>query len=367
MPETPPVIAEPTPRPPADGHPSADAAPSISALGAAWPILLSLAVLGAIGYFTFDLGAFNRMMQSVSTGVILGAVGITALQLLFSGWRFQHISRGRVGLWGGMRTQVTWYFFASVTPSAVGGGPPAAWYMARDEDLPLGEATAYMLLTMLLDQMWSLVAIPLVLLATLYMDVIPNAAGPFGTGTFILFFTGLMAWALVFAYAMLFRPQLLERLADRLFSIKGLRRFRSRVQQEMRQFSRRAETFRKQPPSFYVKGFFLTAGLWICRYLLPLFIIWSVYADVDKLLVAVRSSAMMLLSLVLPTPGGAGGLEGLYALFLGPLMPDALMAPTLLTWRVLGYYIFIALGVYLSAQHLQQHFRPTPTHDATTN
>jgi hypothetical protein len=57
--------------------------------------------------------------------------------------------------------------------------------------------------------------------------------------------------------------------------------------------------------------------------------------------------AMTLSSLVLPTPGGSGGLEGLYALFIGPLIPEALVAPTLFAWRFLGYYIFIALGAYL--------------------
>jgi hypothetical protein len=29
-------------------------------------------------------------------------------------------------------------------------------------------------------------------------------------------------------------------------------------------------------------------------------------------------------------------------------MPEALMAPTLLAWRFLGYYVFALLGVYLS-------------------
>lgn len=35
-------------------------------------------------------------------------------------------------------------------------------------------------------------------------------------------------------------------------------------------------------------------------------------------------------------------------------MPGALVAPTLLTWRLLGYYLFIALGAYLFLHQLQQ-------------
>ena len=65
----------------------------------------------------------------------------------------------------------------------------------------------------------------------------------------------------------------------------------------------------------------------------------------------------MLGAVVLPTPGGAGGIEGLYALMLGPLFPEALLAPTLLTWRLMGYYIFIALGVYLTVHQVHKTIR----------
>jgi len=76
------------------------------------------------------------------------------------------------------------------------------------------------------------------------------------------------------------------------------------------------------------------------------FIVRSLHGA-DAVLLVLRSAATLLVALVLPTPGGSGGLEGLYALFIGPLMPQALMAPTLLLWRLLDYYLFIALGAYL--------------------
>ena len=77
-----------------------------------------------------------------------------------------------------------------------------------------------------------------------------------------------------------------------------------------------------------------------------MFIVRSLHGA-DAVLLVLRSAATLLVALILPTPGGSGGLEGLYALFIGPLMPQALMAPTLLLWRLLDYYLFIALGAYL--------------------
>ena len=350
-----------------DGAPQADekAAPPLSLRGAAWPLLLSLVVLGVIAYFTFEPASFRQMARSVNGWLLAAAAATSGLQIVFGGLRWWHIARQRVGLAAGMRTQLAWQFFSNVTPSTVGGGPPAAFYLARDQDLPLGETTAFMLLAVLLDQLWTVAAIPLVLLAMLFLDVIPASVGSVGAWTFVAYFAGMLVWASLFAFALLFRPHLLQRLAGWLFRLRWLRRFRPRVMREMNRFTRRAQAFRQQPARFYVGGFFYTAALWMTRYLLVLLIIWSVFPGADGLLIVVRTAALMLCSLVLPTPGGAGGLEGLYALFLAPLMPEALVAPTLLTFRILGYYVFIALGVSLSFHHVRQHLRkrqetPTP-------
>jgi hypothetical protein len=222
-----------------------------------------------------------------------------------------------------------------------------------------------MLFAMLLDQLWFIVAIPLVVAASTVLDIIPNSIGSVGLWMSMAYFAGMLAWASVFAYATLFRPQLLVRLADWFTQWPYLRRFRARVLREMRTFSRRARLLRAQPPAFYVKGFLITAGTWIGRYLLVLFIVLSVYANVDSVLLLFRTAAMTLVGLAMPTPGGSGGLEGLYALFLGPLMPDALVAPTLLTWRLLGYYLFIALGAYLFTHQVHRAYRRRESADET--
>lgn len=124
-------------------------------------------------------------------------------------------------------------------------------------------------------------------------------------------------------------------------------------------YFRRARYLGSRSASFYAYGFFLTALTWLARYTLVFLIVRSVHAA-DTLLLFGRSAAMMLVGLIMPTPGGSGGLEGLYALFVGPLMPEALVVPTLLTWRLLGYYLFIALGAYLCLHQLQQSQATTP-------
>ncbi len=333
---------------------------SISVRNVLGPVLLSLLVLAAIGYFTFDASAFRLMREHLHPGFLALAILTTFSRVLLGGWRLSYIARGRLTLMSGTRAQLAWEFFSNVTPSTIGGGPVATLYMARDQDIPIGEATAFFLFAMLMDQLWFVVSIPVIIVATFNMELIPAAVGDIGLWTFMAFFAGMLTWSCLFAYATLVRPDLLERLADRLFRFKYLERFHERVMTEMRTLARRARTLRGQPPRFYVTGFLITAGMWLMRYLLVLFVVWSVVANFDKILLLLRTATMILCSLIMPTPGGSGGLEGLYAFFIGPLMPDALVVPTLLTWRTLGYYIFIALGAYLFIHQIQKTLQDTP-------
>ena len=319
----------------------------ISLKNVIWPLLLSLLVLVAIGYFTFDPEAFKATIERVNPWFAVGAVATLFFRVWFGAWRFSFISQGKLGFWKGLRGQLAWDFFSNVTPAALGGGPFAALYVSRDANIPVGQSTSLVLFTILLDQLWSVLMVPIILVTALFIPVIPEGAGTVGTVAILGYFTAMLCWVALLGYASLFRPDLLERGSDRLFRLRFLRRFRKRVAHEMRQLSTSARILRTQPPAFFAKAFLLSAGTWIPRYVLPVLLVLSVWPSVDTILFFLRSITMMVCSFVVPTPGGAGGIEGLYALFLGPLIPRALVAPTLLMWRFFGYYIFVAFGGFI--------------------
>ena len=321
-------------------------------------VLLSLAVIVLIGYFTFDPAAFRRLPQHFNPWWLVAAVATVGTRVLFGGWRLDYFAHGRLGLRGGMRSQVAWDFFAYITPSTIGGGPFVSAFIARKHRLPLGDATSIVLFAMLLDQIWFALTVPVLLAGSFFLDVIPEKAGALGFWSFTAFFVGFMAWVLLFAYGTLFRPQLLERLVDRVFRLRPLRAHRRRAQVFMEDLRHRSAILRRQPAAFYAKGFGLTIVPWLSRYLLVLFLLLSVYPAVDVVLALLRTVVLHDSAVVLPTPGGAGGLEGLYALLLGPpLVPEGLVAPTLLAWRVLGFYLFIAAGAAILMHGMQRKLR----------
>lgn len=337
--------------------------PSVSIVTVLWPILLGLGVLIVIGYFTLEPDAFARMYDALNPWIMACAVGVVAMRIVVGGFRLSYVSNGKLPLLGGLRGQLAWDFASNITPSLVGGAPMAAYYIARSsrqqkgQKVRLGEVTAFMMFIMLLDQAWFALSVPVILVAALFMEVIPPSAGTVGAITTVVYFVLFMGWTGLFAYATLFRPLLLERLADRICRLPFLRKFQDRVSSEMEGYHERASVIRSQPIGFFVKGLLLTGGTWIARYLLVVFIVWSIYPSVDQVLLFFRSAAMTLGTLIMPTPGGAGGVEGLYVLFFGSLMPRAFLAPTLLVWRLLGYYIFLGFGVYLTTHQVRKSIR----------
>ena len=52
---------------------------------------------------------------------------------------------------------------------------------------------------------------------------------------------------------------------------------------------------------------------------------------------------------------GSGGIEGMYALFFTePLIPKGFLAPTLLVWRFMAYYLTIAVGLVITTHVLDR-------------
>ena len=331
----------------------AERPPRISTLSIVAPLILSLSVLGVIAYLTYDPSAYAYIAPRVNLWLVIAALGTVLTRVFFGAWRLRFISHGHLGWASGTRIQLIWDFLAYVTPSTLGGGPFVPFFIARERRMPVGEATSVILFAMLLDQVWFAVTIPLLLLSGRYAEIIPDVIGIVGYWSITVFFAGFMIWVLVFAYGTLVRPATIAWAITTALRLPLLRRFRQRAIDAMEDFQARARLLRSQSAGFYLKGFILTLLPWLSRYALVVLIIWSVFPELDVVLAFLRTIALSLASTALPLPGGAGGVEALYVLFLGaPLVPGAIVTPTLLAWRILSYYLFLVTGTFLLTRYL---------------
>ena len=349
-----PAAPRPAPATPDVVAVAAAARPALSLRGMAWPIGLSLLAIGIAIWLTYEPGAFGTIAAALRPGFLALAALALVGQIGFAGARIRYVSRGSVPYPKAVRAELTWEFLSGITPSAIGGGPMTGLFIARENRLSIGEATAMMLYLMLADQAWFVLLIPTILFAATQLPIFPEAVGTVGAGTITLYLLGLMCWAAFFAWATLFRPQVLTAVARTVVRIRPLRRFEARVGEEAVRLQRQSRVLRGRSPLFFLGAVGLSACVWSCRYLVLLFVAWSVVPGLQVLTFLLRSAALWLSSLILPTPGGSGGMEGLYLLYLGPLLPAGFAGPALLTWRLLSYYLVLALGFGVAGSTLRE-------------
>jgi uncharacterized protein (TIRG00374 family) len=341
---------------------------TLSLRGIAWPLGLSLVAVGISIWLTYEPGAFGTIRASLRPGFLLLAALAIGGQVAMAGLRIRYVSRGRLTYRRAVRAELTWEFMSGITPSAIGGAPGTALFVARDNRMSIGEATAMMLYLMLADQAWFVLIVPTILIAATTLPVFPESMGAVGAGTMTLYLLGLMAWAGFFAYATLFRPQVLTSVAHWVVRRRPLRRFETRVSSELVRLRRQSRVLRGRSPTYFLGAVALSACVWTCRYLVVLFVALSVAPGLNVVQVLLRAGSIWLSALVLPTPGGAGGMEGLFVLFMGPLLPAGFVGPTLLTWRLMSYYALVAIGFGVAGSTLREVIlrRPGPkARDAT--
>lgn len=317
------------------------------------PVAISLGALAVIGWQTWDGPALRAAAGAIRPATLLLALGALGVQWLAGGMRLHHVSRGAIARAAGVRGQLTWDFMSAVTPSAMGGGPFAAFVIARANRMPVGEMTAVLLFIILTDQLWFAMLIAGLYVAAGWLPVFPTEVGAAVTGLVGVYMAGLLAWFAFSVYATMVRPELLERAAGAVVRLPFLRRFETRVRDEASAMRRRVHTLRGQPLRFYAIAFFWSMLHWTARYSVPLLVALSFTRDLRPVLYLLRTAGLWLTGLALPTPGGSGGIEALFLVYLAPLLPDGLGAPVLLTWRLISYHLVIVLGLVVAGATLR--------------
>ena len=313
----------------------------------ALPIALSLGAVGVILWATYTPGAFAAVRSTFNPWIFLLALAALAVQVTAGGLRLRHVSRGALDVRGGLRAQLTWDVTSALTPSAMGGAPFAAYMIARENDVAYGEVTALMLFTMLMDQLWFAALIVTMYVSAVWVPVFPTGLGAAGIGTVAAYLGGMLVYIGFFAYATLVKPEILEGVANRVVRFRWLRRFEEPVRRETRRLRRHARVLRGQPLGFYLKGAAYTLLYWSGRYGVVFFVALSFWREFRHVLFVLRTAGLWLAGLAMPTPGGSGGIEALYVLYLAPLLPDGYGGAALLAWRAVAYYGVIAIGTFV--------------------
>ncbi len=307
-------------------------------------LVLSLGGLALVFYYTYTPGILAQLELRRMPGLIIALV-ISILRVWFSAAKFRYLSEKQLSWAASFRIVLVWDFTSAVSPTTVGGAPMALYAMGK-ESVSLGKATAITLYGVLLDQIWFALAIPVLLISGIYFDVVPRNAGWVGESLMILIYIALLVYSSLLAYSVLINPKILRVAVKKIFSLPILKKYKSKVESQSEELEETANELRKKPFSFILYAFFLSSLSWMSRIAIPVSIILS-FGQSDVILSFLRSFALHLAGLFVPTPGGAGGFEGLFALFMGTIMPrKGFIALAIFMWRFIGYYVSVGLGAW---------------------
>jgi uncharacterized protein (TIRG00374 family) len=313
-------------------------------------ISLSVVATAVVLYMTYTPEGFEHVRLKRVPGLII-ACFVLFLRIWFTAAKIRFLAGRTISWAGAFRIVLSWDFASAVTPSTIGGAPLGIYAMTR-EHIPLGKASAITMYTLLLDQIFNVMIIPVLIIAGLYVEIIPNALGIVGESAMALVYISLLGYGLVLAYGVLINPEALKKGVALLFKLPGLRNSWAKVEKELDGLVETSDFLRKQPLSFLLNAYFLSSMAWLCRGALPAIVVLS-FLPADEITLFLRSFAMSLATLFMPTPGGSGGVEALFVLFLGPLFDrEAFIGIAAFIWRVITFYGIIGIGIMVVSWYL---------------
>jgi len=294
------------------------------------------------------------------------AFAVTMMRIWFSAMKIRFLADKKLSWAASFRVVLFWDLASAITPSTIGGAPVATYVMTK-EGITLGKSGAIMLYSLLLDQLLYVTIIPILIFAGFYYEIIPNDAGALGSGALMVAFGFMMVYAFLLAYGILRNPNVLRVVFDYLTRMPFLNRIRQTVMNELDRLVEFSHELNRKPPSFILKAFFISTLGWITKFAVPTIVVLS-FLPADVLLSYARSIGMTLAGFFMPTPGGSGGVEGLFALFQGPLFDrPQFIGIAIFVWRVLTFYLSIGFGMlvltwYVNPANRLFNFRSKPIH-----
>ncbi len=312
----------------------------------------SVAVLIIVLAFTINAQTLESL-QKINPYFLLAAFLFHILTMCFWAWRVQMMSRSlgyRIGFFYSVNLVFANLLAAAITPAQAGGEPVRIHELYR-ADVPLGDATAIVIMERVLD------GIMLVLLAGFSMLVLNEEWRTIGEASGLLmyvtliFVTGCLILFSVFAT----RPELLKRamvsgarLFTRPWEPDRFCELECRIYKEVDNFHGALCKFVCSAKGGLVWGFFFTMLYWVSECVTASLILLGLGQPPLFFESFVINLVLAILMMMPLTPGSSGiaevGAASMYSLFL----PSAILGIFIVIWRVVLYYFNICLGVVSS-------------------
>lgn len=333
---------------------------SFSGWKIALPLITGLGVVVWMFLKEFDPDSLKTVHISLM-GVLFLVVAIVLMLLRDMGmiWRFRLLTGKQLSWKQAFNVHMLSEFTSSVTPSALGGSALVVLFMNK-EGVSVGRSTAVMFAGLLLDELYFIVACPLMLVFMPVNELFNASTVVTSTISLVVktIYLLIVLWTIILYIGLFHRPDLISRLFGALFSLPVLRRWKQSVDDFGHNIVESSRELRSKSPLFWFKASLTTFLTWTSRFLVvnALFLIFT--QDIDQVVIFGRQLVLWLVMIISPTPGGSGISEYAFKQYYNDIALGS--GPVLLIivlWRLLSYYLYLAVGTMIIPGWLQLRFR----------
>ena len=261
-----------------------------------------------------------------------------------------------------------WEFASALAPPMLGGGFAFAIFIINGEKVKMGKSIAIVMFTSFLDGLFFALMAPLVFFLAgkqrLFsgIDLDPNQLITFVKGrelyvVFWIIYFIILAYKVLVAYALFVNANSIKWLLEKLFSIPGLHRWKSKASETGDEMIIASAELRKQNFGYWIKSTFATFATWTARFIIINCILKAFSPEMmDHLVLYSRQVVMGILNIGSPTPGGSGIAEAAFVKFLGEFIPKGLSPSLALLWRLISYYPYLIIGAVLLPRWVKRNY-----------
>ena len=315
-------------------------------------IAFSVVVLAIVLIFTINDQTIDSL-HKINPVFLLLAFIAHIFTMCFWAWRVQLMTNSlgyRIGFLYSLNLVFANLLAAAVTP-AQAGGEPVRIHELYKADVPIGDATAIVIMERVLD------GIMLAMLAAFAMIVLNREWKSLGEMSNLIMYVTLafVTGCLILFFVFATRPQTLKctmiriaRVFTKHWQPERFSEVSCRIDQEVDNFHGALRKFVRSAKGGLVWGLFFTMLYWVSECVTASLILVGLGQPpliFESFVINLILAILMMLPL---TPGSSGvaevGATSMYALFL----PSAILGIFIVIWRLVLYYFNIALGIFSS-------------------
>ena len=307
--------------------------------------LLILVIIGVVGNLAFCLwttdsqelaellrfdGRYLLLAMLLTLVPLLGHTVRTIIWTRFLGYR--------IGLVKPCKIVLANELAASITPTAIGGGPLKIAMLVQT-GLSAGAAACVTTLPSIEDALFFLVAVPIAMTMSSSWD----------HPVFNLISEGInLSWTLPCLIAGLIGGGALALFCRKSgFRIRRWEGLQEQLKIAGEDFLNVCRTIGSTGKSRLLLSVIIAGIQWVCRNAVAAMLVTSLGVEVEFVRFLVLQWVIFTLTLFIPTPGATGGSEALFYLIFKPLLPNEILAVTVGGWRFLTFYWVLIIDAIL--------------------